>query len=113
MGSSMKLTLEAGQLAPGAELPLEIQSISPVGLAILTADEAPDGLDTRLLGDHGLDGESLTFVLEKDGRNITLQANLVWLGLSTEATTGQRLELIVDTGDEAGWWAVHTALAKE
>lgn len=113
MGSSMKLTLEAGQLTPGADLSLQVQSISPFGLAVLRAAETPDGLDPRLLGTHAQEGESLTFVLEKDGRSIALQASLVWLGSPTEQTTGQELELIVDTSDETGWWEVHTALTGE
>lgn len=107
----MKLTLEAGQLSPRATLPLEVQSISPSGLAVLTSACAPSDLDQSALGDRGQSGESLTFVLEKDGRSLTLHASLVWLELSNEQPTGQRLELIVDTGDQPGWWEVQSALA--
>ena len=107
----MKLTLEAGQLSPSATLPLEIQSISPSGLAVLTSACAPTDLDKRALGDRSQSGEALTFVLEKDGRSLTLHASLVWVELSSEPPTGQRLELIVDTGDQPGWWEVQSALA--
>ena len=41
----MKLTLEAGQLSPSATLPLEVQSISASGLAVLTSACAPSDLD--------------------------------------------------------------------
>ena len=106
----MKLTLEAGQLSPSATLPLEVQSISPSGLAVLIAACAPADLDKRALGDRSQSGESLRFVLEKDGRSLNLQANLVWVELSAEQPAGQRLELIVDTGDQPGWWEVQSAL---
>jgi hypothetical protein len=106
----MKLTLEAGRLSPKAQLPLEVQSISPAGLAVLTAG-APADLDQGALGDRGESGEALTFVLEKDGRSFTLQARLVWVELSSDPPAGQRLELIVDTGDQPGWWEVQSALA--
>jgi hypothetical protein len=107
----MKLTLEAGPLSPSATLPLEVQSISPSGLAVLTAACEPSDLDKATLGEHGPNGEALTFVLEKDGRSLTLHASLVWVELSTEQSAGQRLELIVDTGDQEGWWEVQSALA--
>jgi hypothetical protein len=106
----MKLSLEAGQ--PGFALPLEIQSMSPSGLVVLTASQPPRELDERLLADPKQENEVLTFLLEKDGRQTTLQANLVWLELSKEETQ-RRLELIVDTGDQPGWWEVHTALSGE
>jgi hypothetical protein len=111
MAEIMKLTLEAGQLSPSATLPLEVQSISPSGLAVLTAACAPADLDKGVLGDRSQSGEALTFVLEKDGRSLTLRASLVWVELSSEPPTGQRLELIVDTGDQPGWWEVQSALA--
>jgi hypothetical protein len=107
----MKLTLEAGQLSPSATLPLEVQSISPSGLAVLIAACAPADLDRGTLGDRSQNGESLRFVLEKDGRSLTLQANLVWVEVSNDDAAGQRLELIVDTGDQPGWWEVQSALA--
>lgn len=108
----MKLSLEAGRIEPGLALPLEIQSMSPSGLVVLRSDRAPSGIDERLLGDPLRESEPLTFVLEKDGRHVTLQANLVWLEVSSAANERQ-LELIVDTGDSPGWWEVHTALTKE
>ena len=102
----MKLTLEAGPLSPSATLPLEVQSISPSGLAVLTADCEPTALDNSTLA------ETLTFGLEKDGRSLTLHASLVWVELSNEQPAGQRLELIVDTSDQEGWWEVQSALAE-
>ena len=107
----MKLTLEAGPLSPSATLPLEVQSISPSGLAVLTAACPPTDLDEATLGENGPNGEALTFVLEKDGKSLTLHASLVWVELSSEQPAGQRLELIVDTGDQPGWWEVQSALA--
>jgi len=107
----MKLTLEAGQLSPLAKLPLEVQSISPSGLAVLTAACAPTDLDRRALGNRSQSGEALTFLLEKDGHSLTLRASLLWVELSAEQPAGQRLELIVDTGDQPGWWEVQSALA--
>lgn len=107
----MKLTLEAGQLTPSMTLPLQVQSISPSGLAVLTSECAPRDLDRNVLGDRSQGGEALTFVLEKDGRSLTLRASLVWVELSNEQPAGQRLELIVDTGDQPGWWEVQSALA--
>jgi hypothetical protein len=109
-GPSMKLTLEAGQLSPSSELPLEVQSISSSGLAVLTAAAPPRDLDRSTLGDRTQAGESLVFVLEKDGHSITLRANLLWLDVSSEPSAGERLELIVDTGDQPGWWEVQSAL---
>jgi hypothetical protein len=106
----MKLSLEAGQ--PGFALPLEIQSMSPSGLVVLTSSQPPHELDERLLAHPDHENEVLTFLLEKDGQQTTLQANLVWLELSKEETQ-PRLELIVDTGDQPGWWEVHTALSGE
>jgi hypothetical protein len=107
----MKLSLEAGRLKPGLALPLEVQSMSPSGLVVLRSDRAPSGFDERSFGDPG-ESEPLTFVLEKDGQHLTLQANLVWLEVSS-AEQDRQLELIVDTADRPGWWEVHTALAKE
>lgn len=107
----MKLTLEAGQLSPSAKLPLEVQSMSPSGLAVLTAACPPTDVGKDGLGNPGQSGDTLTFVLEKDGRSLTLRASLVWVELSNEQPAGQRLELIVDTGDQPGWWEVQSALA--
>ena len=107
----MRLTLEAGRLSPKAELPLEVESISPAGLAVLTFAGAPTDLDQSALGDHSESGEALNFVLEKDGRSLPLQARLVWVELSNDQPAGQRLELIVDTLDQPGWLEVQSALA--
>lgn len=86
--------------------------MSPSGLVVLTASQPPRELEERFLGDPNQENEVLTFLLEKDGRRTTLQANLVWLELSKEEKQ-RRLELIVDTGDQPGWWEVHTALSGE
>jgi hypothetical protein len=108
----MKLSLEAGRIEPGLALPLEVQSISPSGLVVLKSYRAPSGIDEHFLGDPARESEPLTFVLEMDGRHLTLQANLVWLEVSNAADERQ-IELIVDTGDSPGWWEVHAALTKE
>ncbi|MFN8640261.1 MAG: hypothetical protein U0802_00835 [Candidatus Binatia bacterium] len=104
--SSPRLSLAAGPLARDAALILEVQSISPSGLAVFSAACAPHQVDAGALGDPP-EGEALTFVLERDGQSMTLQACLVWVELSAE----QRLELIVDTGDQPGWSEVQSALA--
>ncbi|MGE0517685.1 MAG: hypothetical protein AB7P78_01610 [Candidatus Binatia bacterium] len=90
-------------------MPLEVQSISAAGLAVLT------GFCGSLRIDQGAvdaqTGEALTFVLERNGESMMLRANLVWLELSGEPDDTQRLELIVDTTDQPGWWEVQSALA--
>lgn len=101
-----RLTLAAGPLAREATLVLDVQSISPSGLAVFSAPCTPNQIDAGVLSDPP-EGETLTFVLERDGQSMTLQANLVWVELSTE----QRLELIVDTGDQPGWLEAQSALA--
>jgi hypothetical protein len=104
--ASGRLTLAAGPLARDATLELEVQSISPSGLAVFSAPCAPNQVDAGVLSDPP-EGEALTFVLERDGQSMTLQASLVWVELSSE----QRLELIVDTGDQPGWSEVQAALS--
>jgi hypothetical protein len=101
-----QLTLTAGPLARQATLVLDVQSISPSGLAVFSAPCAPNQIDAGVLSDPP-EGETLIFVLERDGQSMTLQASLVWVELSSE----QRLELIVDTGDQPGWLEVQAALA--
>ena len=101
-----QLTLTPGPLIRAASLVLEVQSISPSGLAVFSAPCAPNQIDAGVLRDPP-EGETLTFVLERDGQTMTLQASLVWVELSSE----QRLELIVDTGDQPGWSEVQSALA--
>jgi hypothetical protein len=112
-GSLMKLSLEAGPLSPQMPLPLEIQSISPSGLAVLTSASPPAGFDRRVFGAANQEGEPLTFVLEKDGRSVTLHASLVWAEVSNEQPTGDRLELIVDTGDQPGWGELQAPRSQE
>ncbi|MEO8605381.1 MAG: hypothetical protein ABI629_22620 [bacterium] len=109
-GARAILSLDAGQQAPGLRLPLELQSMSPSGLAVFTAASTPPQVDPNAIG-NAQEGEALTFVLEQDGRSTTLQASLVWLEVSGEPTHGQRFELIVDTGDQPGWREVQSALA--
>jgi hypothetical protein len=111
-GAPVRLSLDAGRVSPGLRLPLEVQSISPAGLAVLTAVCTPAAVDRQTLGDPQ-EGAALTFVLEKDGRDMMLQASLVWMEMSGEQSAGPRLELIVDTGDQPGWWEVQSALAPE
>lgn len=103
-----QLTLASGPLAKSAALVLDVQSISPSGLAVFSAPCAPNQIDPGVLSDPP-EGETLTFVLERDGQSMTLQASLVWVELSSE----QRLELIVDTGDQPGWLEVHGASTAE
>lgn len=104
--SQPRLSLAAGPLARDQALILDVQSISPSGLAVFSSACAPHQVDAEVLGDPP-EGESLTFVLERDGQIMTLQASLVWVELSAE----QRLELIVDTGDQPGWLEVQSAFA--
>jgi hypothetical protein len=80
--------------------------MSSSGLAVFSAACTATQVDARALGEPP-EGEALTFVLERDGQSMTLQASLVWVELTTE----QRLELIVDTGDQPGWSEVQSALA--
>jgi hypothetical protein len=107
----MKLTLEAGRLSPKAELPLEVQSISPAGLAVLTCAGTPPDFDANAMGGPSEEDEALKFVLENDGRSVALRARLVWAELSNDEPAGHRLELIVDTVDQPGWLEVQSALA--
>ncbi|MBX3023806.1 hypothetical protein KF840_02750 [bacterium] len=98
------MRLAAGRLARGTALVLDIQSISPSGLAVFSAPCAANQIDPAVLSDPP-EGETLVFELERDGQRMTLQASLVWVELSSE----QRLELIVDTGDQPGWLEVQPA----
>ncbi len=102
----VRLSLAPSKLARDATLILEVQSISPSGLAVFSALCTPNQVDADVLGDPP-EGEMLIFVLERDGQSMTLQASLVWVELSAE----QRLELIVDTGDQPGWSEVQSASA--
>lgn len=109
----MKLSLEAGQLAQAKDLPLQVQSVSPAGLIVLTADRPPEGFDEHLLGSRAAEGiEPLVFVFENNSGSKTLQASLVWVELSGGDQHERRLELIIDTGDDPGWWEVQTAVAE-
>ena len=85
----------------------------PSGPVALTADLTMPECDpvhlTCSVNPNAL--ETLTFVLETAGRSLTLHARLVWLEVSDESAAGRRLELIVDTVDQPGWWEVHAAVA--
>ena len=106
----MKILLEEKKLSPGVGLPVQVQSISPYGLVVLTADQTPPGLDSHVLGERIQGGESLTFRLERDGRWMTVQGSLVWFELSGAHQDRRRLELIVDMGAGPGWREVQAAL---
>lgn len=93
-------------------MPIEVQSISAAGLAVLSAGGDHPKFDEQAIGNPQT-GAVLTFVLERDGHSTTLQASLVWLELGGEQASGQRLELIVDTTDQPGWWEVRSALAQD
>jgi hypothetical protein len=82
-------------------------------LVVLTTEEAPFEFNEGLQGEPVQDNEILTFVLEKDGRQTTLQANLVWVEVTDSEEKQRRLELIVDTADKPGWWELHSALTGE
>jgi len=101
----MKLAVEGGQLSPQGDLPVEIESISESGLAVLHAENPPADLHQHLLSDVPC-GEIIRFVHQSDGRNAILAASLVWM----ELTEASRLDLIVDTSDEPGWAALGAAL---
>jgi len=109
----MRLLLEEKKLYPGVGLPVQVQSISPYGLVVLTAEQAPPSLDSRVLGERIEGGESLTFRLEEEGRSTTVQGSLVWFELSGAQQDKRRLELIVDMGAGPGWRAVQAALARK
>ena len=79
------------------------------------AREAPASgeFDERLCGSRAQSTDPLTFVFESNGHCRTLQASLVWIELTQGEQDERRLELIIDTGDEAGWWEVHTAVGED
>jgi hypothetical protein len=111
--AAIKLSLAAGVLSPTVNMPLEVQSISASGLAVLISASTPSDFNRSAVGSGPPEAGPLRFVLEKDGHSQTLQASLVWVELSNEPAAGQRLELIVDTGDQPGWWEVQSALTGE
>ena len=80
---------------------------------MLTADQPPGEFDERLCGSRAQGTDPLTFVFESNGHCRTLQASLVWIELTQGEQDERRLELIIDTGDEAGWWEVHTAVGED
>jgi len=107
----MKLLLEEKKLTPGVGLLVDVQSISPYGLIVLTADQPPASLDSNLLGQRVEGGESLTFRFEQEGRSTTVHGSLVWFEWSGAQQDQRRLELIVDMGAGPGWREVQAALA--
>ena len=108
----MKLSLEASQVREGLEVSFEVESVSPSGLLVLATDQAPDELNNGLLDNSAQENPSLTFLLEKNGTQQTLQANLVWADWSERGSNGRRLELIVDTTEHPGWPELNPELAK-
>lgn len=107
----MKLSLEASQIREGLEVLFEVESVSPSGLLVLASDQVPDEIRTHLLDNSAQENPPLTFVLEKDGTQQTLQASLVWADWS-DGDSARRLELIVDTTEQAGWLELSPQLAK-
>jgi len=101
----MKLAVEGGQLSPRGDLPVEIDSISESGLAVLHAENPPSDLHEHLLCDVPC-GETIRFVHENNGASAFLEASLVWM----ELTDRPRLDLIVDTSDRPGWAAVSSGV---
>jgi hypothetical protein len=100
----MKLAIRGGQLSPQGDLPVEIESISDSGLAVLHAANPPADLHEHLLCDVPC-GQTIHFVLADNGSPATLEASLVWM----ELTNQPRLDLIVDTSDQPGWAALGAA----
>lgn len=92
-------------------MPLQVQSVSPSGLVVLTADKPPVTLENQALGGRVQDGECLTFVLEKDGRSMTLKGTLVWIELTDNHERSRRIELIVDTGGWPGWGEIQAGVS--
>jgi hypothetical protein len=108
----MKLSLEASQIREGLEILFEVESVSPSGLLVLATDQAPDEIGGGLLENSAQENPPLTFVLEKNGTQQTLQASLVWADWSQGSSSGRRLELIVDTTEHPGWFELSPQLAK-
>jgi hypothetical protein len=108
----MKLSLEASQIREGLEISFEVESVSPSGLLVLATDQAPDEISDRLLDNSAQENPPLTFVLEKNGTQQTLQASLVWADWSEGSNSTRRLELIVDTTEQPGWLELSPQLAK-
>jgi hypothetical protein len=90
---------------------LEIESVSPSGLLVLSTDQAPDEISGGLLDNSAQENPPLTFLLEKNGTQRTLQASLVWADLSQGSNSTRRLELIVDTTEHPGWLELSPQLA--
>lgn len=108
----MKLSLEASQIREGLEVSFEVESVSPSGLLVLATDQAPDELNNGLLHSSAQENLPLTFLLESNGRQQTLQASLVWADWSEGRDSARRLELIVDTTEHPGWLEVSPQLTK-
>jgi hypothetical protein len=108
----MKLSLEASQIREGLEISFEVESVSPSGLLVLATEQAPDEISSRFLDNSAQENPPLTFVLEKNGMQQTLQASLVWADWSEGRNSARRLELIVDTTEQPGWLELSPQLAK-
>jgi hypothetical protein len=105
----MKLAVEGGQLSPGGDVAVEIESISSSGLAVLHAPDPPGDIHEHLLSTVP-GGDIISFVHEENGVRANIQASLVWIELD-KGSTASRLELIVDTSDQPGWLAFGGAAA--
>lgn len=108
----MKLSLEASQIREGLEISFEVESVSPSGLLVLATDDAPDEISETLLDNSVQEHPPLTFVLENNGTQQTLQASLVWADWLEGSSNARRLELIVDTTEQPGWLELGPQLAK-
>jgi len=102
----MKLAIRGGQLSPQGDLPVEIESISDSGLAVLHAANPPSDLHEHLLSEVPC-GQTIHFVVAENGSPAALEASLVWMELTNQPC----LDLIVDTSDQPGWTALGSAAA--
>ena len=107
----MKIILKAEPPVCSADLSLEVQSISESGLVVLSCGQVPHGLDGQLRSGQAEEGTPLRFAFDRGGRTLPLQARLIWAELSNEPEAAE-LELIVDTGEEAGWEELRQAMAE-
>ena len=86
------------------EARVEIRSISPSGLAILDADDAPPGTLSPLLA-QTMDGSNRLRLKASGGSDpIALDVDLVWFEQAEADATGcQRVEIIIDGGGSPDW----------
>ena len=85
------------------ETRVQIRSISPSGLAILDADDAPPGTLPPLLA-QTMDGDTRVQLRASGPDPIALEVSLVWFEQGqTDALGGGRVEVIVDGGESPDW----------